>query len=167
MRVKSLSHMLPGFMGALSLLLCNSLVSAVPNVEGVLAIKLEYQQNQRKNAPTPEPFFGDYLGSGTGRISGQLNGAVHWDLYEDQSREDLHRVQLVGVVVKEDGSRVPFEGLGFYKSREGGYWDLTASFSFDCKDSDCPWHQSQPLLSKGTVKSGEWIHRARLYSVSD
>lgn len=150
-----------------SLCLANpTLCKAQPELLG--EITLQYEQNKQRAVPDAADPGGQYLGSGSGELSGRYAASVHWDLYEDQSRDDLHRATFIGYLETDDGHRIPFQSNGYFKPRPGGgYWDLTASVNFDCDDPDYPNLADQRLFWEGAVKTGEWSHRYRLYTASN
>jgi hypothetical protein len=91
-----------------------------------------YVSGTPRVAPGFDKSYGTYLGSGTGKAMGKLNGAVVWDLYEDQSAPELHRTQFVGRITAADGSTVAFETTGYFVPRPGDpqFWDLTSAVFF-------------------------------------
>ena len=98
--------------------------------KGVL--QLHYKEGMHRIAPTFKKNYGEYLGSGTGEITGKVNGSVVWDLYEEQSDPKLHRTQFVGRITSSDGSTLSFEATGYFIPRAGDehYWDLTSAIYF-------------------------------------
>ena len=106
---------------------------------------LEYQQSERKWNRDGEGAFGKYLGTGTGTGTGALQGRIGWDLYEDQSRDDLHPAHFHGFV-ERDGKRHPFQVIGVFtpveldKSKTWGsdlgashasHWTLSGTIVFE------------------------------------
>jgi hypothetical protein len=140
-------NLLGGVVATALLFPSTTMVQAAPALGPIAKFELQYHQSKRKNMPNATNAYGKYLGSGDGTVSGRLKGKVYWDLYEDQSRDDLHRAQFVGYLETESGSRIPFDSMGFFKPRiGGGYWDLTSSVHFDCKDPHYPWLKHQTFL---------------------
>jgi hypothetical protein len=76
--------------------------------------------------------FGQYIGSGDGSGSGQLAGAVHWDLYEDQTLPDQHPAFFRGVV-ERNGQQQPFKMIGIYtpESADKQRWRFSGTIVFD------------------------------------
>ena len=131
-------------------------------------MNLQYQQSKTKNVPNYAKPTGKYLGSGTGVMAGHVKAKVRWDLYEDQSRDDLHKAQFVGFLETADGDKIPFESIGYFKPRKGGkFWDLTSSVHFDCDNPKYPELVGQRIFWEGSVKTDEWSHQYRLYTVSN
>ena len=92
---------------------------------------LVYKESTQRVAPGFKRSYGEYLGSGTGHISGMVSGSVVWDLCEEQSDSKLHRTQFVGRITSSDGSTVSFETTGYFTPRPGDeHWDLTSAVYF-------------------------------------
>ncbi len=92
-------------------------------------VVLQYQEHQSRVMPQSATLHGKYLGSGTGTVSGEIDGAVVWDLYEDQTDTQLHRTQFVGRITAEDGGSIDFETTGYFVPRAGEptFWNLTSA----------------------------------------
>ena len=95
-------------------------------------LQLQYKSGMQRISPSFSKNYGKYLGSGTGTLTGKVNGSVVWDLYEEQSDPNLHRTQFVGRITSSDGSTVSFETIGYFIPRSGDehYWDLTSAVYF-------------------------------------
>jgi len=102
---------------------------AGPVSSGEAAVRLEYDNNQKRVVRGFGKSHGKYLGSGNGTVSGVLDGTVLWDLYEDQDDPQLHRAQFVGRITGKDGSAIAFETSGYFVARKGDdhFWDLTSA----------------------------------------
>ena len=75
-----------------------------------LNIELDYDQDAtRSSNATGRP--GGYIGSGTGQARGDIEGAVKWDLYEDQA-PDKCDASFVGTITSVSGDRFDFETRG-------------------------------------------------------
>ncbi len=154
--------------GALLLIFPSVNVYAQPDITPLGEMKLQYEQSRSKHVPEYQNATGKYLGSGTGSMKGHVKAKVKWDLYENQNRDDLHKALFVGFLETEDGDRIPFESMGYFKQRKGGqYWDLASSVYFDCDNPKYPGLVSQRIFWEGAVKTGEWSHEYRLYTVSN
>lgn len=81
--------------------------------EPVATLTLQYQQSERKWFNNSKPLFGAYLGTGSGVGTGALQGTVGWDLYEDQSRKDLHPAFFRGFVT-QGTERHSFQIVGVF-----------------------------------------------------
>jgi hypothetical protein len=138
--------------------------SAVLTEEGVL--QLQYKEGMQRTMPSFNKNYGKYLGSGTGTISGKLNGSAVWDLYEEQSDPKLHRTQFVGRITSSHGSTVSFETSGYFIPREsdGHHWDLTSAIYFtDAKDAAYQSLSGKIGLLQGDVDVRTYSHTYRLY----
>lgn len=97
-----------------------------------------------------------YLGSGNGAATGVLAGRVGWDLYEDQSREDLHPTQFRGFI-ERDGKRHSFQIVGVFTPEAGKpirRWKFTGTIVFDDRALFPALHA--PVT--GYVETGVWRH---------
>jgi hypothetical protein len=103
-------------------------------------LELRYVPDTPRVAPGFDKSYGTYLGSGTGKAMGKLNGTVAWDLYEEQSAPELHRTQFVGRITAADGSTVAFETTGYFVPRPGDpqFWDLTSAVFFSHATGSAP-----------------------------
>jgi hypothetical protein len=120
-------------LAALALTVAAGVANAAPDLPMPYAtLELRYVPDTPRVAPGFDKSYGTYLGSGTGKAMGKLNGAVAWDLYEDQSAPELHRTQFVGRITAADGSTVAFETTGYFVPRPGDsqFWDLTSAVFF-------------------------------------
>ena len=108
----ALRTLAPGLV-AIALLLPVAAAPAVAQTEAVLKLTLQYQQSDHKVINEGTPLFGHYLGTGDGVATGTLQGTVDWDLYEDQSRDDLHPAHFRGFIAHQ-GTPYAFQLIGVY-----------------------------------------------------
>ena len=95
-----------------------------------------------------------YLGSGNGAATGALAGRIAWDLYEDQSRDDVHPTQFRGFI-ERDGKRHLFQIIGIYTPEAGEpirRWKFTGTIVFDDRALFPALHA--PVT--GYVEAGVW-----------
>ncbi len=128
-------------------------------------VVLQYQESQSRTMPPSAILHGKYLGSGTGTVSGEIDGALVWDLYEDQTDPQLHRTQFVGRINATDGSSIDFETTGYFVPRAGEstFWNLTSAIYFFSARG--PAYQSlQGALGawEGSVDTRTFSHRYQL-----
>ena len=141
--------------------------AAAPMEAGVF--ELRYKEGMQRVATAFDKSYGTYLGSGSGSISGQRNGDVVWDLYEDQSDPALHRTQFVGQITAPDGSKINFETTGYFIPRkaEQQFWDLTSAIHFsDAKGGAYRDLDGRIGLWEGHVQISEpniFAHSYKLY----
>lgn len=135
-----------------------------PKPEPALIIELQYQPAKEKVIPSFDRGLGRYLGSGSGCVSGRMNGTVELDLYEDQRDTRLHRAQFVGVIVTTDGSRLRFESIGFFVHRESdpNYWDMTAALFLEANQQQYPWLEVPLAIWAGAVDIRGYRHSYRV-----
>lgn len=139
----------------LAVLLPPALSLAAPRSAAVLT--LEYRESDGKWTGNDKALFGMYLGSGRGAASDALEGTIAWDLYEDQSRDDMHPTLFRGFI-ERDGKRHPFQIIGVFtpdglaKSR---HWFLSGTIVFD--DNTLLGVRHAPVT--GSVETGVWKHR--------
>lgn len=136
---------------------------AAAQTQPAMTLELTFQQSEQKLIESGSNLFGRYLGSGDGNVAGAVEGTVAWDLYEDQSRDDLHPAQFHGLLEVESGS-YPFQLIGVYTPRQservtapdGGehvrFWELTGTIVFD---DDRPLGTRQALVSGVTDLSAK------------
>lgn len=118
------------------------LLGAAHASEPAVTLTLQYQRSDTPWIADGAVLFGQYLGSGDGVAAGKLNATVVWDLYEDQSRDDLHPAHFRGLL-EMDGIQHPFQILGVYTPTgtervvtPGGhetlrYWTLSGTVVFE------------------------------------
>ncbi len=103
-----------------------------------------------------------YLGSGDGSAKGAIAGRAGWDLYEDQSAQDLHPTQFRGFI-ERDGKRHPFQIIGVFTPEAGEptrRWKFTGTIVFD--DGALLSSRHAPL--SGYVETGVWRHRYTIWA---
>jgi len=119
MNTARLRNLARGLVPTALLLLATSLtaqqpaVTSVPALQPAAELTLQYQQSDSTWVDDGEALFGHYVGSGRGIATGALQGTVRWDLYEDQSRNDLHPALFRGFVERA-GRRHQFQIIGVY-----------------------------------------------------
>ena len=139
----------------LAVLLAPAPSLAAPRSAAVLT--LEYRQSDGKWIADDKVLFGSYLGSGRGAASGVLEGTVAWDLYEDQSRDDMHPSLFRGFI-ERDGKRHPFQIIGVLTPdglEKTRHWFLSGTIVFE--DSKLLGVRHAPVT--GSVEAGVWKHR--------
>ncbi len=149
----ALRNLAPGLV--LTVLLLPTLSLAAP--QSVAVLTLEYQQSERKSINDGKALFGIYLGTGTGVANGALKGTVAWDLYEDQSRADMHPTLFRGFI-ERDGKRHPFQIIGVLTPdglKKTRHWFLSGTIVFE--DSKLLGVRHAPVT--GSVETGVWKHR--------
>ncbi|MBT4126508.1 MAG: hypothetical protein HOE43_08950 [Chloroflexi bacterium] len=75
-----------------------------------LNVELDYDP-QAKQASDAAGKPGGYIGSGVGTATGDINGSIAWDLYEDQSPEKCD-ASFVGVITTPTGDEINFQTRG-------------------------------------------------------
>lgn len=107
----------------------------------------------------------EYLGSGDGAGTGKLAGRISWDLFEDQSRDDLHPTQFRGFI-ERDGERHSFHIIGVFTPDGLGKalrWYLSGTIVFD----DERLLGARHAAVTGDVQIGVWKHRYTVWLDSD
>ncbi len=130
--------------------------SAMAEPKAVAQLTLNYQKSMDKQMPDGGRLFArcQHLGSGDGAASGALAGRLVWDLYEDQSRDDLHPTQFRGFI-ERDGRRHPFQIIGVFTPEAGKpRWKFSGTLVFD--DDKLLPAQHAPVA--GYVETGVWRH---------
>ncbi len=163
----TLRHAAPGLIVAALLAAATSFAAPQP----AATLELQYQQSDQKVLTDGNALFGHYLGTGTGVATGALQGTVQWDLYEDQSLDDLHPAHFRGFVERA-GKRYPFQILGVY-TPDGTetvvtpaghetirYWSLSGTIVFE--DDALLGVRHAPVTgsvdtSVGTVRHTVWM----------
>jgi hypothetical protein len=75
-------------------------------------IELDYDPNViQASEPAGIPTPSDYIGSGTGQASGDIEGVIKWDLYEDQALDKCD-ASFVGTITSESGEELNFHTRG-------------------------------------------------------
>ncbi|MCI0432244.1 MAG: hypothetical protein L0271_01150 [Gemmatimonadetes bacterium] len=131
-------------------------------IETLLDVELEY----RKEAPrvTPgQPRLGSYIGSGVGRAEGDdIRGEVRWDLFETRNASTCD-ANLRGVIETEDGGRLGFDVLGFFRRpMTGSIWTLSGAVLFESEE---PVHAAltrAPAVWEGEFDEKTYRHRYRV-----
>ncbi len=98
-------------------------------------------------------------------MSGEINGAVVWDLYEDQTDPQLHRTQFVGRITATDGSSIDFETTGYFVPRAGEstFWNLTSAiYLFSAHGPAFQSLQGVLGVWEGAVDTRTFSHRYQL-----
>lgn len=101
-----------------------------------LEITMSYPHSSAKAVPGAAPLFGHYLATGYGKISGEIEGDLSWDLYEDQSSDDFHPAHFIGALTR-DGRSISVQLIGLYtpvRSDSRTDWKLIGSLSIDDAD---------------------------------
>jgi len=102
-----------------------------------------------------------YLGSGDGTGTGALAGQIAWDLYEDQSRDDMHPTQFRGFV-ERDGNRHPFHVIGIFipdPAQPVERWQFAGTIVFD----DAHPLGVRAAAITGSVQAGVWKHHYTIW----
>ncbi|MGH8248438.1 MAG: hypothetical protein ACREUU_18620 [Gammaproteobacteria bacterium] len=138
--------------------------SALAAPKAVAELTLSYQESADQQMSDGGRLFArcKHLGSGDGTATGALAGRIGWDLYEDQSRGDLHPTQFRGYI-ERDGERHPFQIIGVFTPEAGKpirRWKLTGTIVFD----DGTLFPTQHAPVTGYVETGVWRHH---YTVWD
>jgi hypothetical protein len=114
-------------------------------------IELDYDPNVKQaseSAGIPTP--GGYIGSGTGQASGDIEGVIKWDLYEDQA-PDKCDASFVGTITSESGEELNFHTRGILfapTAAEPGIYRTNSEVTIG---NDSPDERDAGSLS------GEWI----------
>lgn len=105
--------------------------SITPCVQKFADMTLQYQG---ETIWVPEAKFGDYIGSGTGEITGDtLSGDVKWSLFENEA-PDVCDFTLTGTIRDADGIEHGFEILGYSEHEPGTRsWRLSAGIRFTAR----------------------------------
>lgn len=132
--------------------------AALAEARAIAQLTLNYQKSADKQMSDGGRLFArcQHLGSGDGAATGALAGRVGWDLYEDQSRDDLHPTQFRGYI-ERDGKRHPFQIIGVFTPEAGRpirRWKLTGTIVFD----DDILFSTQHAAVTGYVETGVWRH---------
>ncbi len=129
----------------------------------LMEVELAYREGKSRMSDG-EGKVGHYLGSGDGTVMGpKIQGTVQWDLFENQAPEvcDAH---LHGIITTEDGARIDFDVLGFFRAPSGPerVWSLTASVVFGTKEPQYGWRADSPYRWEGTFDESTYRHHYRV-----
>lgn len=146
-----------GLLAATLILLLAGPATAAPR--GVAELTLQYRESAGRQVAEDGLLFAkvEYLGSGDGSGSGKLAGRVGWDLYEDQSNDDMHPTQFRGFI-ERDGVRHPFTLIGVFTPdglEKTRHWYLSGAIVFD----DERLLGARHAAVTGNVQAGVWKHR--------
>ena len=150
---------------ALASLLAADVALAAPRP--VAEMTLTYHSSTKKQMPDGGHLLArcEHIGSGDGTATGILAGHVGWDLYEDQSGDDLHPTQFRGYVERE-GKRHPFQIIGVFTPESGTpirRWKLTGTIVFD----DATLIPARHAAVTGYVETGVWRHHYTVWVDDD
>lgn len=126
----------------------------------IFEVELHYLEGKSKVLSRPGR-VGSYLGSGEGSIASQtLAGRVHWDLFE-KVEETLCESNLRGLIETDDGARIEFDTLGFFRPpREPGShtWVNAAAVTFHTDDDRYRWLNDLVCSWQGVFDMSSYQH---------
>jgi hypothetical protein len=114
-----------------------------------------------------ETHEGDFIGSGTGRVAGTLNGSIRWSMFAAECAyllvkagvdpgpgQHLCRLNPGGVIETDDGALISFEARGFGLRGANPalphLWRLAASLQFATINPGYGWLNGTLGLWEGT-----------------
>jgi len=130
-------------------------VEAANTVTPLFDIELEYVTDMAPVVPV-EDRQGDYIGSGTGRLTGRLHGGMRWSMFaadcayllvqagvDPGPGEHLCTVNPGGFIETDDGAQIRFEARGYglrgADKVRPHLWRLTAALQFVTTDDRYSW----------------------------
>ncbi len=155
------------FQGILAFAFLLAAGAAVAAPKAVAELTLNYQKSANKQMSDGGRLFArcQHLGSGDGAATGALAGRIGWDLYEDQSRDDLHPTQFRGFI-ERDGQRHPFQIIGVFTPdglEKTRHWYLSGTIVFD----DERLFGARHAAVTGNVQTGVWKHHYTVWLDTD
>ncbi len=150
-----------GFVGAALLLTADAALSAPA---AVAELTLNYQKSAERQMSDGGHLLARcrYLGSGDGAATGAVQGRIGWDLFEDQTRDDLHPTQFRGYL-ERGGMRHPFQIIGVFTPEAGKpvrRWTFTGTIVFD----DAALYPARHATVSGYVEAGVWRHHYTVWT---
>jgi hypothetical protein len=142
-------------------------ISQNKRLEQWFEIELQYTQ-QFPDAATVKGRVGEYIGSGQGSVNGsRLRGQVsRWDLYEDVG-DVVCRSNLSGVIETDDGAKIRFDTMGFFKvpdKSKSHLWVTTAGVQFETDDERYAWLNDVLGIWEGTFNMETYRHHYQVYA---
>lgn len=135
------------------------------NLRHMFDLELQHTGPVPREVPTAG-MVGDPIGSGHGRIEGEgIRGTVRWSLFERRHPGGVCDANHVGVIETDDGARIDFDTLGFYKQHDPpnqSKWSLAAGLRFHTRDDCYRWLNKIPSLLEGELdmETGRTVARA-------
>ena len=108
---------------------------------------------------------GKYIGSGMGKVEGQINGKVHWTLFEAQSPL-LCASNLFGTITTDDDVEIKFDTMGFFRRPDNGshLWQNSSGVNFETEDERYEWLTEVLGVWEGELDMKAYEHRYQVYA---
>ncbi len=109
--------------------------------------------------------IGEPVGGGKGSVAGsRLRGSVRWTLFENRNPKGICDANHVGVIETDDGARIQFATLGYYRRADRDKWMLTAAVKFDTDATRYQWLNLTAGILQGEFDMQTGRTRARAYT---
>ncbi len=112
--------------------------------------------------------IGKPVGAGDGTANGErIRGTVRWSLFENATTPGLCEANHVGVIETEDGARIEFSSLGYYRRFNGNgstCWSLLAALRFETQDQRYALLNSVDGILEGEFDMDTGRTRARAFA---
>ena len=150
------------------------MATAETTVELAHIFDVELQATRQGDPVTsPEGRLGDFLGGGTGTVSGSmLNGDVRWDIYCDHNGEVQYDCgnEIAGVIETDDGAEIAFSSLGWARVPDPSKphrWTMAFAMKFETKAPTYLWLNTTLAHWDGEFDMETFRHSYRVYARSD
>jgi len=111
---------------------------------------------------------GSPVGAGDGIASGgRIRGRIRWSLFENTTRASLCEANHVGVIETQDGARIEFSSLGYFRRLNGNgpnQWTLLAALRFETQDQRYALLNSVEGILEGEFDMDTGRTQARAYA---
>ncbi|MCI0710771.1 MAG: DUF3237 domain-containing protein [Chloroflexi bacterium] len=115
---------------------------------------------------SPEGKVGEYIGSGDGKVSGRINGIIHWDLYEAMD-DGVCLTNFAGRIQTEDGAIIHFDARGHGKvvnPQKPNDWVMVYGVKFNTEDERYDWLNAMLGVWEGEFSMEDYKHNYRIYA---
>ena len=123
-------------------------------------------REQQDAITSSEGKTGGYIGSGDGKVSGQINGIIYWDLYEDIDG-GVCLTNFAGRIETEDGATIRFDARGHGKvpnPEKPKDWVMVYGVKFDAEDERYDWLNKTLGVWEGEFSMATYRHQYRIYA---
>ncbi|QPC83045.1 DUF3237 family protein [Phototrophicus methaneseepsis] len=123
-------------------------------------------QEVKDAVTSPEGKVGKYMGGGDGEVTGQINGKMYWDLYEDMDG-DVCLTNFAGKIETEDGATIRFDARGHGKvvnPERPNDWVMVYGVKFETGDEHYNWLNATLGVWEGEFSMETYKHNYRIYA---
>lgn len=123
-------------------------------------------QDFKDSVTSPEGKVGKYMGGGDGAVTGQINGKMYWDLYEDMDG-DVCLTNFAGRIETEDEAIIHFDARGHGKvvnPEKPDDWVMVYGVKFNTEDERYDWLNATLGVWEGEFSMETYKHNYRIYA---